>query len=246
MNPDSNSGAQSTESQGTLALAINIFRQAAQVIPGNFVMSPDGLFQSLALLLTGADGATRQLLQSCLGDDYSEPAGAAASSATACGQDEYCVANCLLLSNSHGLQETYREKLKQINADIRDNVDFSDRASLQSLAQELNNLFCQLTHGMVPRFCQESDWQADTSLALINSVYFKGLWERSFKARSRETVFTLPNGQIVALERFMDGVINSSGYANYNDWEAVTVPYRGAHEMILVLPPERIMPHEVS
>uniref|UniRef100_UPI0021497C34 serpin family protein n=1 Tax=Endozoicomonas sp. SESOKO2 TaxID=2828743 RepID=UPI0021497C34 len=125
VNPDSNSGAQSTESQGTLALAINIFRQAAQVIPGNFVMSPDGLFQSLALLLTGADGATRQLLQSCLGDDYSEPAGAAASSATACGQDEYCVANCLLLSNSHGLQETYREKLKQINADIRDNVDFS-------------------------------------------------------------------------------------------------------------------------
>ncbi|WOG25605.1 serpin family protein [Endozoicomonas sp. 8E] len=248
---DLNPGAQADESQGTLGLAIDVFRRAAQATPENLVLSPDGLFQTLSLILMGATDETQQLLQKCLGEDYSEPtgataSGATASGATACGQDQYCIANCLLVSNRHTLQETYKKKLEQINADIRDNVNFSDRASLQSLAQELNDLFCQLTHGLVREFCQDRDWHSSTSIALINSVYFKGFWETAFRKRIGGSVFTLPDNQKVVLDGFMDGEINAAQEAEYNDWRAATVPYQGDHEMILILPPEGIMPHEVS
>ncbi|WP_252177350.1 serpin family protein [Endozoicomonas sp. 4G] len=238
--------AQADESQGTLSLAIDIFRRAAQATPENFVLSPDGLFQTLSLLLMGATDETRELLQKCLREDYSEPTGATAPGATACGQDQYCIANCLLLSNMHTLQETYKQRLEQINADIRDNVNFSDRASLQSLAKELNHLFCQLTHGLVREFCKDDDWHSGTVMALINSVYFKGLWEKPFRKRIGGGVFTLPDNQKVVLDGFMDGVINGSQQAEYNGWIAVSVPYQGDHEMILILPPQGIMPHEVS
>ncbi|WP_252180481.1 serpin family protein [Endozoicomonas sp. 4G] len=254
-NPYSSLGAQAVEPQGTLALAVNIFSQAAQQISGNFVISPDGLFQTLALLLLGADGDTEQMLQNCLGEDYSEPDGATASGATAsgttasgtttCAQDEYCVANCLLVSSNIQLQETYQERLKQINADTL-SVNFSSHISLQIVAQALNKQFCELTHGMVEQFCNASDWQSDTTLALISSVYFKGLWEKSLKKRPEGYVFFLPDGEIVNLERFMDGEITSSQYADYNNWQAVTLPYQGDHEMVLILPPDGTMPHEVT
>ncbi|WP_252180483.1 serpin family protein [Endozoicomonas sp. 4G] len=250
-NPDSSAGAQVDESQGTLALAVNIFSQAARRIPKNFLMSPDGLFQTLALLLMGADGATKALLESCLGEDYSEPDGAKASDATvsgatACAQDEYCIANCLLASRQVELQETYKDLFKQANDNIRDNINFANQASLQILAADLNRRFCELTHGMVKKFCNARDWQPNTIIALINSVYFKGLWERAFEARAGGGVFTLSDGEIVHIDRYMKGKIKSSQYAHYNHWQAVTVPYQGDHEMVLVLPPEGTMPHEVS
>ncbi len=243
--PDSYPAQQGDESQRNLELAINVFSHAAREMPGNFVISPDGLFQSLALLLMGADGLTRHWLEDCLGEDYSEPSGAEGASAASGGQEQYCIANCLLVSSQLQLQDTYRARLKQINADIHDNVDFSNRTSIESLAQALNHLFCQLTHGMVREFCDSQQWQSDTLMAIISSVYFKGLWERSFSTRSAR-LFTLSSNQAVVLDRFMRGEIDHSQYVNHNDWEAVTVPYQGDHEMILVLPPTGIMPHEVS
>ncbi|WP_422133503.1 serpin family protein [Endozoicomonas sp. ALD040] len=243
--PDSDPGTRAAESKGHLELAISVFNQAAKVTPENFLISPDGLFRALVPLLMGATGETRRLLQSCLGDKYSEPSLAAAPTATSSAQDEYFISNTMLLSSELEVKETYRERLKEVNVDIRDNINFFDRVSLESLANELNKLFSQLTHGMVPQFCYADQWSPATTMALINSIYFKGLWERSFNVR-KAGVFTLPNGQRVNLDRFMEDEISSSQYANHNDWQAVTVPYQGAHEMILVLPPKGIMPHEIS
>ncbi|WP_257291218.1 serpin family protein [Endozoicomonas sp. ONNA1] len=245
VNPDSNPGVQSDESQRSLQLAINLFSNVAEGMTTNLVISPDGLFQSLALILMGATGETQQLLQNCLGNSFSEQYGAAASSATFCGQDQYCVANCILVSHESQLQETYRDRVRQINVAIRDNVNFSNPASLEQLARELNKLFCELTRGMIPFFCNARDWGSSHLVALINSVYFMGLWDKPFRTRSKGE-FTLPNNQRVILDKFLSGEIRSSQYASQNDWQAVTVFYHGAHEMILVLPPEGIMPQEVT
>ncbi|WOG25607.1 serpin family protein [Endozoicomonas sp. 8E] len=244
-NPDSDPRPQAAESRGNLELAISVFSQAAKVTPENFLISPDGLYRALGLILMGATGETRRLLQSYLGDNYSEPSLAAAPIATSSAQDEYSISNTMLLSSELEVKETYRERLKQVNIDFRDNINFFDRVSLESLADELNRLFSQLTHGMIPQFCYADQWSPATTMALINSIYFKGLWERSFNVR-KAGKFTLRDGQRVNLNEFMVGEISFSQYTNHNDWQAVTVPYRGAHEMILVLPPKGIMPHEIS
>ncbi|WOG25606.1 serpin family protein [Endozoicomonas sp. 8E] len=248
-NPDPDSPA--AESSRDLELAISLFTQAAKETPENFLISPDGLFRSLAPVLMGATGETRRLLQSYLGDRYSEPPPAAATAtSSAFAQDDYFVSNTLLLSDDLVIKETYLEEAKQVNVDVRENIRFRDPASLEILADKLNELFSELTRGMVPKFCHASEWSTDTTLGLISSVYFKGLWRDSFSIREAGS-FTLPDDdkdddKRVLLDKWMLGEISSSQYAEHNYWQAVTVPYRGAHQMILVLPPEGIMPHEIS
>ena len=231
--------------QHSQLLAIQLFTLAAQAQPdSNFVFSPDSLFQALSLVLMGATGATQELLADYLGGASHLPSSAELSATP--GQGEiYSVGNCLLLSSGHQLQQTYRTELERMNAIVRDRIDFTDTPSLQALAQQLNQHFCQLTQGMIPSFCDAGQWTSDTSLSLINSVYFKGLWQTPFY-RKTNGFFTLASGVRVHLNRVLHRELDYSEYANQNGWQAVTVPYQEAHEMVLVLPPEGAMPHQVS
>ncbi|WP_448216795.1 serpin family protein [Endozoicomonas sp. 2B-B] len=244
-NPDSDLGPRAAESNRDVELGISLFIQAAKETPGNFLISPDGLFRALEPVLMGASGETRQLLQSYMGDKYSEPSPAAAT-ATSSAQDDYFVSNTILLSEELAVQENYRGRAKQVNVDLRERIRFYDGVSLKILADELNRLFSKLTHGMVPKFCSANEWSADTTLGLVSSVYFKALWKDSFKV-DMTGLFTVPGEEWRAiLDKWLVGEISSSQYTSHKHWQAVTVPYRGTHEMIFVLPPEGIMPHEIS
>lgn len=247
VNPDSNSGTQKDESPGNLEFSTNVFRYVASNIDENFVMSPDSLFQTLALLLlyAGADGATEQCRQNYLKGDHSEPSGAAVPGATACGHDTHCVANSLLAASQPEPLSIYKERLEQIHDDARDNINLMKLTPMHSLAQELNGLFCQLTQGMVQRFCNPIACPLSTPIELITSIYFRGLLRMS-RGTESAALFTLPNGQASVLDRIMDGKMNPSRYANHDNWEAFTFPDQGDHEIILVLSPPESMLYTVS
>ncbi|WP_422137827.1 serpin family protein [Endozoicomonas sp. ALC020] len=246
-NPDPDPGTRAAESKQDLELAISVFSQAAKAkeTPENFLFSPDGLFRSLVPVLMGASGETRRLLQSYMGDNYSEPSPAEATT-TSSAQDDYFVSNTVLLSEELEIKEAYRGRVKEVNLDVREKIRFDDGKSLESLADELNELFSKLTHGMIPKFCSPREWSADTTLGLISSIYFNALWRDSFQV-GMIGLFTLP-GVVnkVILDKWLQGEISSSQYTSHEHWQAVKVPYRGTHEMVLVLPPEGIMPHEIS
>ena len=221
--------------QHSQQLAIQLFTLAAQAQPdSNFVFSPDSLFQALSLLLMGATDATKKMLADYLGTSHT-PSGAELNTTPGQG-DVYSVGNCLLLALRYQLQQTYRAELKEMNAMVHDGIDFTNTPSLQTLAQQLNQHFCQLTQGMIPSVCNADQWSPDTALTLINSVYFRGLWKTSFYRE--QGFFTLANGSRIHLSRFLHRELRHSEYAIQNGWQAVSVPYQGAHEMVLVLPPE--------
>ena len=224
--------------QHSQQLAIQLFTLAAEAQPdSNFVFSPDSLFQALSLVLMGATDATQKLLADYLGGACHTPSGAELN--TTPGQGEvYSVGNCLLLASRYQLQQTYRAELEKMNAIVHEGIDFTNTPSLQTLAQQLNQHFCQLTQGMIPSFCNADQWSSDTALTLINSVYFRGLWQIPFYRERDGGFFTLANGTRVHLSRVLHQELHYSEYAIQNGWQAVTVPYQGAHEMVLVLPPE--------
>lgn len=244
--PQPSPPAQAT-SQNSLQLVIELFRLAAQALDGtNFAFSPDSLFQALSLLLMGADGNTHTLLENYLDGAGHTPSDAELNENPEHG-DVYSIGNCLLLSSGHQLQQTYREQLGKMNAAVRDNIDFTNVESLQELAQQLNQQFCVLTHGMIPSFCDARQWDPSTSLALINSVYFNGEWENHFNSVEGGGFFRLPDGQYIRLNRILSlDIIPHAQYASHEGWDAVAVPYTGAHEMVLVLPPSGAMPNQVS
>lgn len=228
-------------------LAIRLFTLAVQTQPdSNFVFSPDSLFQALSLVLMGATGNTRQLLDDYLGGAF-QTSSSEELNATPKHSDVYSVGNYLLLSNRYQLQQTYRTELEKMKAIIHDGINFTNTPSLEALAQQLNQQICEKTQGMIPSFCDANQWSSETALTLMNSVYFKGLWENSFyREECGQKLFTLPDGIVVHLNRMLQQELENSEYASQNGWQAVTVPYQGAHEMVLILPPERTAPSEVS
>ncbi|WP_257288270.1 hypothetical protein, partial [Endozoicomonas sp. SESOKO2] len=83
VNPVSTPDVQADESLKNQEFAIDQFVHTALNIPHeDFVISPDSLFQTVALLLlqAGADGAIKQLDQLQREDEYSDPTDGAASS----------------------------------------------------------------------------------------------------------------------------------------------------------------------
>ncbi|WP_252180479.1 serpin family protein [Endozoicomonas sp. 4G] len=246
-NHDSNSNAESDESSINLEFAINVFSHAAPRIPENFVFSPDSLFQTLALILlnSGTEGVTEQLSQISSEEDYSQPPGATASNATIFGQDISRIANGLLTASQIEPLGIYKERLKQINDNIRSNAKPTNARPIKNLAHMLNGLFCQLTTTFVESYCNSDDWPSYLRLDLIASFYFIGLWEKSFNTQNA-ILFTLPIQQAAALDEIMKGTINPSQHAHYNDWEAVTFPYEADEEIVLILPPAGVEPSEIS
>ncbi|WP_252180476.1 serpin family protein [Endozoicomonas sp. 4G] len=220
VNPD----AQMDESLRNLEFAVNVFSRAAPNIPENFVLSPDSFFQTLALsvLNAGADGATEQWRR--------------------IGQDTHAFAQSLLAAGQLEPQAIYKERLKQIHDDLRDNVNLMKLTPMHSLARELNGLFCQLTHGMVQRFCNPIAYPLSRCVELIASIYFTDLLERS-RGTEHEALFTLPDGQAALVNRIMDGKINPSQYTHHNDWEAFAFPYLKNDEVILIFPPAGVLLH---
>ncbi|WOG25599.1 serpin family protein [Endozoicomonas sp. 8E] len=245
VNLDLNPGAQVDKSETNFDFAMHVFYKASANIPGNFVISPDSLFQTVALLLLNArdKGTDEQFRQIYMGGKDSEPSGAAASGATDGGQDKNPFAIIMLAANQSEALATYRERLKQVDHSPG-NADCSHRADTQSLDQLLNRLFCQLTHGIIQDYCTRDAYPFKLSLTieLASSFYFVGMWRESSET-DNAYLFTLPNDQAVALERIIKGKTNPSQYARHNNWNAFTFPYREDHEMILILPPPGGFPY---
>lgn len=248
-------------------MAIQLFSLTAQTqTDSDFVISPDSLFQALSLVLMGATDSTQQQLQQFFGGAGHAPfhcgaqsgACAAGSGATPGQSEVYRVGNYLLLSNGLQLRDAYRRDFENVNGMIRDGIDFSNTPSLTRLAQELNQHICRLTQNLIPSFCDETNWDSNTVLSLINAVYFKGLWQDPFELKS-DRPFTLASGVQVILNTVLYRALYQydARYAEHNGWQAVVISYQGEsqniypppagqHEMVLVLPPEGVMPHEVS
>ncbi|WP_252180478.1 serpin family protein [Endozoicomonas sp. 4G] len=250
-------GAQADESQENLEYAVNVFAQAATNIPENFVMPPDALFQTVALLLlhVGADGANEQLSQIYLGEDCSEQSGATASGATASGatasgaaargRRTYSATYDVFAARPLEPLAVYKQRVLQIIDDIRSNGDYTYAEGPKRLAQEFNKQFFQLTRGMIRDYCNRNPHHLDASVELLSSFYLIGLWRKSVETHRAHgaNIFCLPRDQADAVQRIMFKKTNQSQYAHLNDWQAFTFPYQEDHEIILVQPPEGIPPY---
>ncbi|WOG25601.1 serpin family protein [Endozoicomonas sp. 8E] len=243
VNPDSNPCAQVDKSERNFDFAMKVFYQTSGNILENFVMSPDSLLQTVALLLLHAgtnstDVQLRRIYRP--GYDY-QPSDTAASGATAGGQNQSPSSIILLAASQPEALEVYRERLKQVN-NTPGNVDCTIRGQTQSLGQLLNKLFCQLTHGIIQDFCTPDAYPFHLSLSIEVAcyLYFLGMWRMSSGTDSAY-LFNLPDDQADALKRIMEGKTNPSRYARYNNWKAFNFPFRGDNEIILILPPAGVL-----
>lgn len=233
VNPVSTPDVQADESLKNQEFAIDQFVHTACNLPHeDFVISPDSLFQTVALILlqAGADGANKQLDQLQREDEYSDPTDGAASSMPSASE-----ARSLAI---------YKERLKHIADNAPGNVDFTNLGPLESLAQVLNRHFVRSMHGIIQNHCMHDDCHLSAIIEFYSCFYIIAMWKRAFGTQDA-ALFTLPDGQAAALDRIIGGKINPSQYANHDDWEAFTFPYLENDEIILILPQTRLLPNEL-
>jgi serine protease inhibitor len=84
------------------------------------------------------------------------------------------------------------------------------------------------------------DWDPDTTLSLLNAVFFAAAWETPFPAETLDAEFTTASGAVVRVPTmYRTGELR---HAEADGWRVVELPYNDGFLMRLALPPEGVAP----
>ncbi len=183
---------------------------------GSFVYSPVSIAYVLGMLAEGADGATREEIVSALGfEDYSQSQMneffrnlIVLSSKPSSSCESLEIANIVLTDGTLRVKENYKKMIKQYyDADVREgclDVGF------------INSWVSAHTHGLINNFIDNYEI-ARVSAAIVNSLYFKGMWADGFDiSKTAKQNFKSPvSGE--RLTDFMNKYVSKSTAVHYSE-----------------------------
>ncbi|KFO95712.1 Plasma serine protease inhibitor, partial [Calypte anna] len=141
------------------------------------------------------------------------------------------IGNALFTALGHEPQETFLENIKKFY-----DVDFfSTDFHKPEVLNQINKYVEEKTKGKIPELINHLD--PSTVLVLVNYIYFKAAWEKSFDPlRTYEDNFFLNKNVSVRVDMMQ----HDSEYDKYYDkdlsCEVVELPYQGTARALLILP----------
>ena len=206
----------------------------------NLCISPLSLSLALSMMLNGAEGETYDAIAKTLG--YTEQkldavnAQARALSRLLKPADESItthMANGLWVQQGFPLKPDFLRALLSYYETRTETVDFRNA---EAAANAINAWVKEQTQGLIEKLFQASDFDAQTRLALVNTLYFEGAWQYPFpKDATQDAPFYLENGKTkqVPMMRLSERL----PYYKGDGFEAVALPYgRGDYRFYLFLP----------
>ncbi len=219
-----------------------LFAQLAkQEANKNVFISPYSLAVALQMTYNGALGTTQQAMAKTLalqGMSLQRLNQAnAALRATLQNPDpkvQLAIANSLWAGKGVPFEQDFIQRNKDFYGAKVMNIDFTNPQAEATI----NGWVKQQTKGKIDKLVKRGDLEHLTLLVLINAVYFKGIWTTQFdKAKTREGVFSLPNGKQKKLP-----MMSQSGKYQYlrgSNFEAVSLPYGGRRMSMYIFLPHR-------
>ncbi|MDE7160174.1 MAG: hypothetical protein K2O24_04945 [Muribaculaceae bacterium] len=218
--------------------AINLFKTLFEDNSSNLCISPASVFMNLAMLANGDSGEGRDEITRMLGYGTGEEA----------LEDLNIYCNALLtevprtqdatgftISNSlwHDPEVQINPSFSWILSDAYSASVFPVSLRTESGMRALNDFVGGKTAGLIPEFLKQP---LQCSVTLLNTVWFKGCWEKPFDER-----FTLPGtftnldgspseADFMSMEDVMD-------YAEVGNIRAVRLPYKGDRFTMTVMLP---------
>ncbi|XP_071601794.1 serpin A3-5-like isoform X2 [Heliangelus exortis] len=141
------------------------------------------------------------------------------------------IGNALFTAIGHEPQETFLENIKKFY-----DVDFfSTDFHKPEVLNQINKYVEEKTKGKIPELINRLD--PSTVLVLVNYIYFKAAWEKSFDPlRTYEDNFFLNKNVSVRVDMMQ----RDSDYDSYYDedlsCEVIELPYQGTARALLILP----------
>ncbi len=235
---------------GTVDFSFRMLQETDTVLAdkGNVVLSPISASVVLSMLANGAAGDTRQEIIDALGfkgkditaiNDYSS-----LILKTFPGLDNTGVlsfANSMWLNSGYGSTgfypyDSFESELEDVYDSEIHSFDFAD-------GPELINAWCsKKTNDLIPEILEDLD--ADSQMALVNALYFKGKWEAEFSEKNtKRDEFTTADGDV----RYVD-MMNGRREVLYlaaEKYALAELPFgNGAFSFQVVLPAEGVAAEE--
>ncbi len=234
----------------------------------NVFISPPSAFFALSMLLEGAAGPTRSAILDGLGmhsDEYFDRVKdihsanfsylatlemlghrldnftLTLSNAFFWSDDRPPLSPEFGMERSPLVRERYTDALEFYYGAEALQVDFGGKP--KEAANKINNWAAGATNGRIPVIIDETA-ASQTSLLLVNAVYFKGAWQYSFdpqRTREQSHYFTMSDGTSVDAK-----VMNSTDSINFyhkdqNGAQVAMLPFEGESlGFYVVLPPEGV------
>jgi serine protease inhibitor len=220
--------------------AFQLFGQVSRRIGDhNIFISPLSITYALVLLHLGSDGTTRQELAQVLGIQNIELNEANFAYAQLQHQlTQYSEQEVLTLANSLWVkqEEQLKPEFIQSSKDLFVTEVFDINFANSNAANIINEWVNQKTNQKISKIIDQEDLNFDTTLILLNAIYFKGSWKNSFsKAATKKTDFALANSQLKLVE-----MMNQSGEYEYfqdENYQAITIPYQDENVSIVIFLP---------
>lgn len=167
--------------ENQLRLAAELFAAAYEAKGGNVMISPLSIQLALAMTANGADGATREEMETLLGGELSlevlnQYLRTYVASLPSGEKYKLNVANSIWFRNIPSL--TVRDSFLQINADYYGAAAYKSPFDA-STVKEINDWVNDHTDGMIPTVLEEI--RPDDIMYLINAIVFDAEWQTPYE-----------------------------------------------------------------
>jgi serine protease inhibitor len=189
----------------------------------SFAWSPYSVVSALGVVAAGARGATRDELESALGDLSSLATSLAAGAALGSGPNSTVtlgVANTLWADLTLPVAAEYLAAVKSWPGGAARGADF--RGGAEAARQEINADVSRSTRGLIEDLIQPGMVDAGTRAVVVNALYLKASWTKPFsKSATRPQAFRTPGGSVEVPTMRTTGQLP---YAARDGWTLVSVP----------------------
>lgn len=202
----------------------------------NVVFSPISLATSMAALIAGSEGTTRQELCRLLQLELPAVEYIVDRFKMDSAEHMFYVANRMFLQSNCPVLATFRAHVEAKYMTTAQNVDFE--CPDQSYARAMNEWCSNATNRKVGALVSRKTFAPDTSMVLVSAVFFKGLWKDRFYPRSTKMM----SFHVSRTDKLDVRMMTRTGRFPYADvpalrLRALEVPYRaGKLAMVFVLP----------
>lgn len=244
-NPDVRGDLSEKVAAANVAFAFDLYKAVCDR-DENLVFSPHSLSTALAMAYAGARGDTELQIKETLHFDVSQtelhPIIKKLNLELNDPGDRQSDGFKLRVANSVWAQQGYTF-LPSFLATLTNNygegirlVDFIQTPGRELARKQINQWTNQATSGRISELLSKGILTEDTRLALVNAVYFNGLWKSPFASyKTRERLFTPLVGDhysVPTMEKRFEA--RTAMTPNY---QAIEIPYRGTQVQMLVVVP---------
>lgn len=212
------------------------------------VFSPYSVHSGLALARLGAHEKTASELDSLLfggaSADLFSAYGRLNREIEGEGSGAACsVANSVWVSDRGEILPSYQKAVvESLSAEARSITSAHPEKAIEAI----NSWVSSKTHSRIANLLSPGSVDSDTSVVLVNALYFRGKWIYSFEKRdTTQEDFWLESKKSIQVP-MMHGA-HSLAYFESSDWHGALLPYQGeSYGFALLVPRERLSTSELA